>query len=485
MKHGANTKFQILMREKSALNDTVFGRVFQENWIVSPGDPEKARKLLSKLADSMQETQDKGSDVGAGLTFFGQFIDHDITLDTTSALGRAINVASVRNIRTPALDLDCIFGNGSESSNYLYSAKHPGYMLFGTKDNAHDLPRNCDGRAMIGDHRNDENLIVSQLQGLFIQFYNLVLHRLETAGSKESAAYAHLGDNPEKAAMQVVRWYYQWLVVNEFLPAFIDKKVLTHVLWHLKKGRFPKPFTRDSPIIPIEFAVACYRFGHATVQNVYELSKGHKIDLFQNDGKPGLPGFGPKYKADNIDFAYFFDGPDGAAHQTARPIGTKLGTELFELPDSIAMPKEVEGDNGLVIPGKEVISLAHRNIYRDRFSFGLASGQQVAGALGLTPIDRNEATKMAGLDKIPLWYYCLQEAEERHEGKLGETGGTIVATVILRLLVEDPTSIWYNPDFSPKFFGAEKGKFSIGHMAKWVGDTREEIGFWKDLCCPR
>jgi hypothetical protein len=42
----------------------------------------------------------------AGTTFFGQFLDHDVTFDATSRLARATNPADALNSRTPALDLD-------------------------------------------------------------------------------------------------------------------------------------------------------------------------------------------------------------------------------------------------------------------------------------------------------------------------------------------------------------------------------------------
>ena len=116
-------------------------------------------------------------------------------------------------------------------------------------------------------------------------------------------------------------------------------------------------------------------------------------------------------------------------------------------------------------------------------SFGLASGQQAAGALGFTPLDRDEATRTAGIDKIPLWYYCLQEAQESGTGKLGQVGGTIVATVLARLPVLGPTSIWHKPGWAPSF-GAQNGEFSIGHMAKWVEDNHGDIDFWEELYCP-
>ena len=60
-------------------------------------------------------------------------------------------------------------------------------------------------RAIIGDPRNDENVIVSRLQGLFLRLHN----RFAT----------QLGDFA--AAQTAVRWHYQWVVLNDYLPAIV------------------------------------------------------------------------------------------------------------------------------------------------------------------------------------------------------------------------------------------------------------------------
>ena len=52
--------------------------------------------------------------VDVGLIFFGQFVDHDITLDTTTSLAHTGDSNEVQNVRTPILDLDCIYGSGPE-----------------------------------------------------------------------------------------------------------------------------------------------------------------------------------------------------------------------------------------------------------------------------------------------------------------------------------------------------------------------------------
>ena len=49
---------------------------------------------------------------------------------------------------------------------------------------------------------NDENVIVSQLHGLFIRFHNLVVQ-----------------ENPKLAfsdIQQIVRWHYQWAILHDY-----------------------------------------------------------------------------------------------------------------------------------------------------------------------------------------------------------------------------------------------------------------------------
>lgn len=480
-KHGLLTNMHELQMHLCDADGSVFGRLLSGNPVSHPSDPNDALKLLSKLANSMRSSDDLSSDVAAGMTFLGQFVDHDITLDVTSELGRNARHKLISNIRTPALDLDCVFGDGPDATPHLYSNFHKGYLLMGNEENPLDLPRNCDGTALIGDPRNDENGIVSQIQGVWIRFYNILLQELDGKG-KLYKHLKHIHEDPMQLARQLTRWHYQWIVLHEMLPALVDPDVCNEVMWLLKRHQFPKPFSDKTAPIPVEFSVAAYRFGHATVQNRYEMSKGMIVELFKQ--KPtdiGLPAFGPKDKKFNIDWRYFFDIYRAKVDpQPARPIGTSIAEEVFELP--FVGDDMVFGDKGLVIPAKDAKSLAHRNVYRDRFGFELASGQQAAGEMGLTPLDRDEATRKAGLDKIPLWYYCLQEAAEAFNGKLGQVGGRIVATTIMRLLKNDPSSIWHLHDFEPVY--GNKGKsFGMGYVCDFVDDNWKSVKCRDDLLC--
>ena len=61
----------------------------------------------------------------AGATFMAQFIDHDITADAGSRLGRPQSVRRSVNTRTARLDLDSVYGGGPEESWELYEADDP------------------------------------------------------------------------------------------------------------------------------------------------------------------------------------------------------------------------------------------------------------------------------------------------------------------------------------------------------------------------
>ena len=58
----------------------------------------------------------------AGMTFVGQFIDHDLTLDATSPLGEPTDPERTVNQRSPAFDLDSVYGSGPFGDPVLYEA---------------------------------------------------------------------------------------------------------------------------------------------------------------------------------------------------------------------------------------------------------------------------------------------------------------------------------------------------------------------------
>jgi len=499
--HGL-TKYDMLARDcanGAAMNvplPQAFGRIASANPVTGTapdGTPFGAHNVIpafTAVLDAMEDKTDpQTGDVAAGMTFFGQLVDHDITLDATSSIGKRIDPRSIRNVRTPALDLDCVYGDGPDASPHLYSKDHSGFLLFGTKDNPLDLARTCKGVALIGDPRNDENQIVSQIQGLFISLHNILMTALEADKSMISAAFAGVraravsdmladGAGGFEAARRIMRLHYQWIVLNDLLPAFVDAEVLKKVRHLIDHGELPKPFNDHSPVIPIEFSGAAYRFGHATVQSKYTMNDSlpDKIGLFD------MGGFKPRGPESNIEFKRLLDYPGNANFDKARPVGRKLPSSIFNLP-FVSGGIDIDGEH---LPVEEARKLPHRNIFRDRFALELASGQQVARLMGVKELSAPKELKDMGITKTPLWYYCLHEAES-HGGKLGPVGGTIVATTLLRLLALDHESLLCSQkDFKPwAALGASKdGTYSLGHLAKFVEENRGSVKIAAELRCP-
>src|ERR671921_1502376 len=137
---------------------------------------------------------DQNPDIPSGYTYLGQFIDHDITFDPVSSLQRQNDPDALHNFRTPRFDLDSVYGRGPSDQPYLYDqagmltrfrlGEDVGEVPGETSGAGPDLPRNMPrrsgdvenffGRALIGDPRNDENLLVSQLHCTMLRFHNKV-----------------------------------------------------------------------------------------------------------------------------------------------------------------------------------------------------------------------------------------------------------------------------------------------------------------------
>jgi hypothetical protein len=440
---------------------------------------------------------EENSGIFAGYTYLGQFIDHDITFDPTSQLRHLVtDLADLVNFRTPRLDLDNLYGRGPGDEPFLYDSDGI-HLLLGDPlsgnhhdPGAHDLQRGPDRRALIGDPRNDENRIVSQLQATMIRFHNRMADVLGATGLDE--------------VRNQVRWHYQWTVINDFLPTIINQATVQKVFPHLAKGTSAgqdKPVVTLGPLVgdaathrffmPVEFSVAAYRFGHSMIRPIYRFNESiSRRPIFGtvNDDAADLGGMRKLPDDWAIDWQFFFDIGDGAVAekspydkimrnpQHAYKIDTSVVGALGALPPSVA---------------SNPASLALRNLIRGR-DFGLPSGQAVAAEFGESPIDvvigkaTDEDTRRpiadisaAFSEEAPLWAYVLSEApvtswreagaENRNDVpiRLGPVGGRIVGEVFAAMLLADPTSfINASPGFGPHSDVADGDTFGFGHLIR-------------------
>jgi len=433
-----------------------------EELVARMGDPSRSRAANPRIP--------------AGFTYLGQFIDHDITFDPTSKLDAVVDPRALVNFRTPRLDLDSVYGSGPAVQPFLYdwdSEPRGVRLLIGktkgdTVDEIDDLPRNSQGRALIGDGRNDETAILAQLHLLFIRLHNAVVDHLCRAGKVRKR------DKLLDEAQRLVRWHYQWIVVHELLPAVVGRTMARDVLPPPEDGAAPtvqcRFFTwKDEPFIPVEFSGAAYRFGHSMVRPEYGIKRipagagatvamEHPPPLF-----PKLAGFKWLREDVVIDWERFFV-LAGAQHspQPSQKIDTAIVGPLFALPDEV--PRQQE--------------LPRRNLQRGRV-LGLPSGQDVACVMHEPPLTEQELelehmpqSREELKRAAPLWYYILCETARAADPRgrpvpgrhLGPVGGRIVAEVLAGLLEGDPSSYLHSdPPWEPRELGTD-GQFTMADL---------------------
>ncbi|MGZ5943671.1 MAG: peroxidase family protein, partial [Isosphaeraceae bacterium] len=482
-------------RRKADRLDVVMGGRFTRLFPYLPSAT-FAQHDLERLAHEMTAPEDTGPEtepdpeenpgIPAAYTYLGQFVDHDLTFDPISHLRETLTGAQLRalvDFRTPRFDLDNLYGRGPDDQPYMYR-KDGIRMLLGESmsgmpfdPGAVQLPRGPSGRALIGDPRNDENRIVAQLHAIFLRFHNRVVHKM---GGKKHVSF--------REAREQVRWHYQWILVNDFLPRILEKQTYRSV--------FPDPYgpapaiprlrENDLELMPVEFSVAAYRFGHSMIRPRYSLNPTIERPIFSDhpgDDTADLGGFRRIPASWAIDWQFFVDlGRDaGRKPQLSYKIDTSLVHPLGHLPPQIATDPPC---------------LALRNLERGMV-FQLPSGQQVARALGVPPIPDDElmigpatadgarkpitevAPGLAG--NAPLWAYILSEAQvmswknatgpvsDQTPVRLGPVGGRLVAEVFASLLRGDRTSYLYaEPRFTPIPDFTHNGTFGLAELINVV-----------------
>ncbi|WP_414901306.1 peroxidase family protein [Sphingomonas flavalba] len=407
---------------------------------------EGPQKLITDASLSAKNSDNPT--LSAGFTFLGQFLDHDITADPTSSLERQSDPEQIANFRTPSLGLDNVYGAGPGGSPHLYDQGAGQGIKFlleptGIPDR-NDVPRNSQRVALIGDPRDDENLIISQLQVAFLQFHNAAVDYVRT-----KIKLTVPGDVFAEA-QRIVRWHYQWMVIHEFLKKTCGAAVVDDIM---QNGRtFYK--WHNEPFIPVEFSVAAYRFGHSQIRPSYRANF---------TGNPGNTPFfamiftptpsdpmdpddlsgGCRAPRRFVDWPTFFDFHDGNVKPNKK-IDTTLSTALFKLPGSVVPHPDAKANPS---------SLAQRNLLR-HLTFSLPSGQRVASAMKLPVLSKGDLSdlKPHGLDdRTPLWFYILREAAVVENGeRLGPVGARIVAEVFLGLIQGDRASyLSQDPEWQP------------------------------------
>lgn len=482
----------LMSTPKSAAFQGRFGRMFRSLPAATYGETDAdSRAALMTLGEKMTSSFDPPKDgfdaeesgIPALYTYFGQFIDHDITFDPMTTLIQHSDPDAVTDFRTPALDLDNVYGRGPGDQPYMYDNGGPKFLLGDRLANkAPDLPRNNANprRALIGDPRNDENSIVSQFQCLMLRFHNRAVDDNKTL------------DFP--ALQRLVRWHYQWVVIYDFLPKIVSAPVLDALKTDGKYDKAKLQFFhwKNEPFMPVEFSVAAYRLGHSMIRPGYRLNDDdatllpifpippNTIPDIPAGIADGLTGFREMATNRGIDWGRFIDldgdlRPYGDDPDKVKPANAAMKSRLqfaYRIDTSVVTPLSFLPSSVASDPPP---SLPQRNLIRG-FELGLPTGQDVARAMHVKPLDDadiviGKAVDMPGAGdvigpiakipelaafkgKCPLWTYVLAEAfQHRADFKipvteqkkistpqLGPVGGRIVAEVFLGMMFGDNDS---------------------------------------------
>jgi hypothetical protein len=373
--------------------------------------------------------------VAAAWPFFGQFVAHDITADR-SPLGHRADPGQIRNFRTPKANLEGIYGSGPIGSPYLYARGDPAKLLLGGA--GHDVPRNHEGIALIGDPRNDVHLFVNQLHVAFVAMHNRLVDRLRADGVSEQDLF--------EWARRAATWHYQHVIVREFLPALIGAERTRELV-----GGVDRLYAvGDDPYIPLEFADAAYRYGHSQIRQHYQVNAGFgPTPVF-----PDLMGFGAVAPEHRVDWELQIDVPGRPRAQRAKKIDGRLPGSL------ISLPAQISGEE----QGSDYASLANRDLQRGQ-AVGLPSGEEIAWRLGVEPLSGAQIglAEHGWRNETPLWLYVLKEAQALAEGeRLGPVGGRIVGEVLVGIIEADPASfLALEPSWTPSLPSREAGHFGL------------------------
>jgi hypothetical protein len=503
---------------------TFYRRLFPDLIGHSAVPPTVVEEGLTRLGESMKDYDapvncENEELPAAGYTYLGQFIDHDLTFDLTPlAAAAGVDVTAIQNFRSPFLDLDHVYGGGPNVSPFLYQRGNRGAERFligktvpspGTEN---DLPRNAEGTALVGDARQDENLILAQLHVAFLKMHNRVVGNQTLLNAPE--LNRKNGESDFAVAQRVVRWHYQWIVRHDYLS-----QILHPVVYASLCEKFEKPRRAENPSdfrIPVEFSAAAFRFGHSMVRDVYKTGvnaqHGVSVTLAQLLEQTGIVGGVSSSLPEEwvICWNRFFSVSfASSAINRSRRFDTKIAKGLYKLEEqskgrgaSPVKPFSARLKDEPLEP-----RLPIRTLLRG-FRMNLASGEALAVRvaaknpwLGLSVLPEAQIAdgpqeciltnpRYGFRGNTPLWYYILKEAEvtevayaqgvRRKGTRLGLLGSYIVADVIISALAAEPDSYLSSPSWRPTLFTTQTSKEDMGQLLEWI--FPEQCGIPNSRC---
>ena len=198
------------------------------------------------------------------------------------------------NLQTHWLDLSQLYGSTEELALNL-RAKTSGLLRTSLDANGKSLlpldpNTNCSYNRhsteysrrvncfLAGDKRSEDNSILTAFHTLFLREHNRIAHKLKSVNPNWSDEQLY------QESRKILTAVYQNIVYGEYLPTLLGPKVTRlYNLYPLKSGFFTGYRSDLYPQILNEFSTAAFRYGHTLLTNsLYSASSSYKL----SDAKP-------------------------------------------------------------------------------------------------------------------------------------------------------------------------------------------------------
>ncbi|MDE4100067.1 hypothetical protein [Phaeobacter gallaeciensis] len=405
----------------------------------SPTVTELANVAEAMTSGGFVEPQ-QSTEIPAVMTYFGQFLAHDVT-----HLQWSTPESAWTNLRAGhSLDFGTVLTQTdlSHPQNSNWNC-HAGVSLGETTTTGEhrDLPRSLlpYGQSCTSDARNDTNLALAQIIVLLTRFLHAVRQHNPTLSVEQVGA--------------LTAQHLQAVVLDDYLRTICDPGIWQDIR---DNGRSLVWTDKTRPFyVPIEFAAAGFRFGHSMVRDMY----AHWGDS-------------DKFMCATTFLRFVHDPPDPANSLINGRLGGIWAHDwraFSRLADAGDMVRAARIDPNIAFAFRDLseghfalktapqagatINLAHHTLKR-QYTLGLPTGQQLAQLAGVPTMSAAEvlgtgysniadAIDQAGFGSdTPLWFYILREAEFfQGGGRLGPLGSRLVCETLHAAIENSAASI--------------------------------------------